>query len=346
MKKGLLVIIAVLACAALWYRLSLRPVDAGNTDRVSVRIEPGTSTRGIAQALSDEGVLRSPFAFRLYTRLHGADGSLQAGTFILNAGMTPAEIVEALRSGKAEEAALTIPEGFTVTDIDALLVRKGLTATGAFLRCVRECDLAEFGFLPSGEGLAERGGRAEGYLFPDTYFVTTEQFSVEEFLRRLLTVFRTKVIHELGGEVGSSARTMHEIITMASLIEEEAITDAERPVISGILWKRFDDQRGLGVDATVRYILEKPIAVITAGDLNVDSAYNTRKFRGLPPGPIASPGIKSIEAALRPAASSYWYYLHDKQGKIHYAETNEEHNLNRIRYLGKGLPKDLPYIYK
>ncbi|MEK7123186.1 MAG: endolytic transglycosylase MltG, partial [Patescibacteria group bacterium] len=104
--------------------------------------------------------------------------------------------------------------------------------------------------------------------------------------------------------------------------------------------KRFDDSRGLGVDATVRYILAKPSAVITSGDLNVDSAYNTRKFRGLPPGPIASPGFKSIEAALRPTASAYWYYLHDKQGKIHYAESNEQHNLNRIQYLGKGLPKE------
>jgi len=343
-KKALLVIVAVLACALLWYRFALRPADAGNTDRVSVRIEPGTSTRGIANLLSEKEVLRSPFAFRLYARLHGADSSLQAGTFILMPGMTPGEIIEALQSGKAQEIAVTIPEGFTVTDIDALLTKKQLSATGAFLRCVQECDLTEFGFLPPGEGLAERGGRVEGYLFPDTYFVATESFSEEAFLKRLLTVFRTKVIDEIGGEIGNSGRTLHEIVTMASLIEEEAITDAERPVIAGILWKRFDDSRGLGVDATVRYILAKPSAVITSGDLNVDSAYNTRKFRGLPPGPIASPGIKSIEAALRPTASAYWYYLHDKQGKIHYAESNEQHNLNRIQYLGSGLPKDLEHL--
>jgi UPF0755 protein len=249
--------------------------------------------------------------------------------------MTPGAIIEALRSGKAQEIAVTIPEGFTVSDIDALLVKKNLAATGAFLRCVQECDLLTFGFLPSREGLATRGGRIEGYLFPDTYFVNVEQFSEEEFLKRLLTVFRTKVIDAFGGEIGTSGRSLHEIVTMASLIEEEAITDAERPVIAGILWKRFDDSRGLGVDATVRYILAKPVGTITAGDLNVDSPYNTRKFRGLPPGPIASPGLPSIQAAINPSSSSYWYYLHDRSGKIHYAETNEEHNLNRIEYLNK-----------
>ncbi|TSC57806.1 MAG: UPF0755 protein [Candidatus Peregrinibacteria bacterium Greene0416_62] len=334
-RKLFLLIPAILACSLVWYRFSLRPADFGNNDRVSVRIEAGTSTRGIAEVLHDRGVLRSPLAFRIHTRLLGADASLQAGTFILHSGMTQGEIIEALQSGKALEIAVTIPEGFTVTDIDALLVKKNLSATGAFLRCTQECDLQEFAFLPLSDGFAPRGGKVEGYLFPDTYFVSVESFSPEAFLHRLLTNFRMKVIDELGGEVGLSGRSFHEILAMASLIEEEAITDAERPVISGILWKRFDDGRGLGVDATIRYILQKPSSTITAGDLNVDSPYNTRKFRGLPPGPIANSGRRSIEAALRPTDSSYWYYLHDRNGKIHYAVTNEEHNLNRIEYLNK-----------
>ena len=334
-KKLFLLIAVVLLCTFGWYWWSMRPADSGNEDRISVRIEAGLSTRGIAQILYDRRVLRSPLAFRLYARFHGADSALQAGTFILMPGMTPGAIMEALLSGKALEIAVTIPEGFTVSDIDALLVKKNLAATGAFLRCVLECDLSAFGFLPSGAGLAPRGGRVEGYLFPDTYFVNVEQFSSEEFLERLLTVFRSKVIDELGGEIGTSGRSLHQIITMGWRMEEEGLPDAERPVIAGILWKRFDDQRGLGVDATVRYILAKPVGVITAGDLNTDSPYNTRKFRGLPPSPIANPGFPSIKAAIDPGASSYWYYLHDRQGKIHYAETNEEHNLNRIDFLKK-----------
>jgi UPF0755 protein len=128
-------------------------------------------------------------------------------------------------------------------------------------------------------------------------------------------------------------RPMHQVITMASLIEEETKTDAERATVAGILWKRFDAKTGLGVDAAVRYILEKPKGVLTASDLNVQSDYNLRKYRGLPPGPIANPGLKSIEAALHPKDSEYWYYLHDKQGVIHYAVTNDEQNVNRAKYL-------------
>jgi UPF0755 protein len=319
-----------------WYRWSLLPVDAQSVVRVTIRVESGLSTGAIAQLLAQQGVIRSPLAFRLLVEQLGADGKLQAGTFVLGPAMSAETLVDALRQGKSMEIALTIPEGFTVADIDALLVRKRLAGTGAFLRCALECDLSLYAFLPSGSGLSERGGRVEGYLFPDTYFVGVEQFSVEVFLKRMLATFRNRVIDALGSDIGSSGRSLHAMITMASLIEEEAKTDEERPVIAGILWKRFDDDRGLGVDATVRYVLGKPTAPITAADLNVDSPYNTRKFRGLPPGPIASPGLWSIEAALRPSDSPYWYYLHDRNGQIHYAVTNEEHNLNRMEYLGKG----------
>ena len=104
-------------------------------------------------------------------------------------------------------------------------------------------------------------------------------------------------------------------------------------MVSGILWKRFDEGMGLGVDAAIRYILDKPTAVLTRVDLEVDSPYNLRKYRGLPPGPIANPGIRSIEAALRPQASDYYYYLHGTDGVIRYAVTNDEHNENKARYL-------------
>lgn len=333
MKKIVILAIVAMTCVIAWYRWSLQPVDAGNGERISVRIEAGTSTTGIANALEERDLIRSPLAFRIFARRTGVEGKLQAGTFVLSPAMTLGEIIGALHNGKAQEIAVTIPEGFTVTDIDALLAKKNLAATGAFLRCTQECDLQEFGFLPPRTAFALRAGGVEGYLFPDTYFVIVEGFSTEVFLRRLLTTFRTEVIDEFGEEGESSGRSFHEILTMASLIEEEASTDAERPIIAGILWRRFDDGRGLGVDATVRYILEKPSTAISTGDLNVDSPYNTRKFRGLPPGPIANSGIKSIEAALHPTDSPYWYYLHDREGKIHYAVTNEEHNLNRIEYL-------------
>lgn len=333
MRKFLIFILCVAAMFYGWYRFSLRPVDASSTSRISLRIEPGSTTTQIAELLSRQGIIRSTFAFRLRSRARGADGKLQAGSFLLGPSLPIDAIIEALQNGRAQEIALTIPEGFTVTDIDALLRRKGLTATGAFVDCVRTCDLSAFGFLPPSSGLASRGGIVEGYLFPDTYFVDVEHFSVDDFLSRMLSTFRERVIDTSGEAVATSGHSLHEIMSMASLIEEEANTDAERPVIAGILWKRLEEHMGLGVDATVRYILQKPTGAITAGDLNVDSPYNTRKFRGLPPGPIASPGLSSIRAALLPRETTYWYYLHDRSGAIHYAETNDEHNENRMKYL-------------
>jgi len=152
-------------------------------------------------------------------------------------------------------------------------------------------------------------------------------------LERLLTTTRKNIVDYYAPDIEKSGRTLHELLTMASLIEEETRADEERATVSGILWKRYDDGRGLGVDATVRYILDKPSAEITVADLNTNSPYNTRKFRGLPPGPIASPGIKSFIAALYPQDSEYWYYLHGTDGDIHYAVGNEEHNINRYKYI-------------
>ena len=287
----------------------------------------------IGDVLHKGGIIKSPFAFKLYVRLKGKTSSLQAGKFVFRPTMSVEQIVEILQSGKADEAIITIPEGYTVMQIDALLARKGFSSTGEILRCAQECDFSTFDFLPYVSGLAERGGKIEGYLYPDTYFVAKEDFHPKFFLERLLGTYYKKVLHPYESDIEESGRSVHELVTMASLIEEETRTDAERPMVSGILWRRFDDGRGLGVDATVRYILSKPTDVITVADLNTNSPYNTRKFRGLSPGPIANPGLKSFVAALKPKESEYWYYLHGTDGEIRYATTNEEHNINRHLYI-------------
>ncbi|MDD3896533.1 MAG: endolytic transglycosylase MltG [Candidatus Peribacteraceae bacterium] len=319
----------------VWYLGALRPVDASNQARVLLKIEPGTSVAAIVQQLEEKDLIRSASAFMLYAKFHGAERELQAGSFVLRKSFSAEEIISTLRTGKAEEMTLTIPEGYTVSDIDALLAEKGLIEGGEIIACAQTCDFSSFEFLPSPDGLAQRGGKLEGYLYPDTYFVDAQEFVPKFFLERLLTTFRKKVLEELAADREESPRSLHEIVTMASLIEAETRgdTENERLIVSGILWKRFDAGSGLGVDATVRYILQKPTDAITVQDLNTDSPYNTRKFRGLPPGPIANPGYSSIFAALNPQESDYWYYLHDKSGVIRYARTNEEHNVNKYQYL-------------
>ncbi|MDD5026566.1 MAG: endolytic transglycosylase MltG [Candidatus Peribacteraceae bacterium] len=341
MKKLLLILVLIAALGFGWYRYSLQPVALTSQDRQTVKIAQGMSVKQIAALLEEKGVIRSAFAFTLAVRFSGEQGSLQAGKFVLRPSQSVAEIIDVLHSGKAEELIITIPEGFTVKDIDALLTEKGVIASGALLRCAQTCDFSSFAFLPDSKGLADRGGRLEGYLFPDTYYVSRADFVPKFFLERLLTTFDRKVLQTLAADFSESKRSSADIIVMASLIEKESRNDDERPVVAGILWKRFDAELGLGVDATVRYILEKPTGTLTAGDLNVASDYNTRKFKGLPPGPIASPGIGSIRAALRSKDSPYWYYLHGTDGEIHYAQTNEEQNLNRYLYIRGGSLKKL-----
>lgn len=332
--KKLGTIMAVLGLVIfLWYRHALSPVDSESSTEGPVKILEGTSVAAIGDRLEEIGMIRSSTAFHLFVRLHGVGKSLQAGSFVLSPSMSTAEIVEILHTGKAKEISVTIPEGFTLKDIDALLAKKGLMESGALLDCVRRCDFSSFPFLPLGKGSAPRGGRLEGYIFPDTYSIEPANFVPKFFLERMLGEFRRRVVDALRDDVKKSGRSLHEIVTMASLIEEEAKTDGERPVIAGILWKRFDANTGLGVDAAVRYILGKSTGTLTANDLATNSSYNLRKFRGLPPGPIASPGLASVRAALHPQKSDYWYYLHGKDGKVHYAATNEEHNLNKARYL-------------
>ncbi len=333
MKKIVVIGIIAGAVVAGWYFASLRPVDGSSEERTSAKIEAGASLTQIANLLHEKRVIRSPMAFKVYAKLNGYEGNLQAGTFILRPSMNVGEIASILKSGKAEEMLITIPEGFTVSQIDSLLAEKGLITEGDITKCAIECDFSSFEFLPNEEGISPFGGRVEGYLFPETYFVSADEFVPKFFLERMLTTFRNNVLSPLDDQIKSSGRPLHRIITVASLIEEEASGDEERPVISGIMWKRYEENLGLGVDATVRYILQKPLGELTTADLNFNSPYNTRKFKGLPPGPIASPGENSILASISPAESEYWYYLHGKDGTVHYAVTNEEHNVNKYLYL-------------
>lgn len=333
MKKLLLFLVVAAVVTFGWYKWSLRAADSSDAARTLVKIESGTSVQRIAEILEEKGIIRSSTAFSVYTRYHGLQAELKAGEYFLMPSLSVPDVIEVLREGKSSEISVTIPEGYTVKDIDALLAKKGLIKPGEFQTCARSCDLSGYSFLPQGAALAPRGGRVEGYLYPDTYFVLTESFKSEDFLGRLLDTFRDRVVTGLKTDITDSKRSLTDLITMASLIEEETRASVERPMVSGILWKRFDQNMGLGVDAAVRYILDKPTDAITSDDLDINSPYNLRKFRGLPPGPIASPSLGSIKAAMHPEASDYWYYLHGTDGEIHYAVTNDDHNENRRKYL-------------
>lgn len=338
MVKKLLWIVIILGIGtAYWFWSALAPVDSGSKQGISITIEKGDSLSRIATTLEDGGVVRSARAFKWYARLSGAASKLQSGSFGLSKGMSVSEIVDMLKSGKTQEIFVTIPEGYTVADVDALMAKKGFGQPGDIISCAFHCDFSTFDFLPTAAapgGEAKKiGSRLEGYLFPETYSVSPSDYVPKFFLERMLGTFRSRIVSEYAADIQKSGHTLGEIVTMASLVEEESRHDDERAMVAGILWKRLDNNVVLGVDATTRYVLGKRTEVLTKADVEIDSKYNTRRSAGLPPSAIASAGESAFVASLKPKESEYWYYLHGNDGQIHYAITNDDHNANRARYL-------------
>jgi UPF0755 protein len=335
-KRLVWIIVLVILVGGGWLWFSMRPTDASSVEQVAVTIEKGDSVGRIAAKLWEQGLIRSPFVFKLYAKLTGNAGELKAGTFILKRSQSLSEIFGIIHGGVSNEMFITVPEGYTVADIDKLLASKGLGNQGDILDCAFKCDFSSFEFLPA-KAASDRahgyGSRLEGYLFPETYAANISEYVPKFFLERMLGEFRERIVEEHTGEIQGSGHTLHEIVTMASLIEEESRHDDEREVISGILWKRLKNGVVLGVDAVNRYALGKKTDALTKADLEADSPYNSRRRQGLPPSPIANPGESAIEAALNPKDSEYWYYLHGSGGQVHYAVTDEQHIANKAKYL-------------
>lgn len=305
------------------------PVDKNSSARILFTIAPGETGKKISEKLSDLDIIPSQWAFYWYIKSNAIAPQLEAGKFVLKKSYTIPEIAEALTHGKNEEIIVTIREGLTVEQVDEYFAQNSIFPQGSFLECAKNCVIEQrFSFLDS----KPKAQSLEGYLFADTYFVDPETVTPKELVIKMLRNFDSKLSSELRSEIAKTGYSIHQIATMASLIEKEAQTKEEKPIISGILWKRFREKIVLGVDATVRYALNKWTGPLTIDDLNVESSYNTRKKGGLPPGPIGNFSLNSLIAAIMPKESDYYYYLHDDQGIIHYAKTNEEHAANKRKY--------------
>lgn len=321
----------ILVGAWWWYGLALQPLDPASDRRELFAVEQGESVSAVLWRLEEREVIRSALAARIHVTLSGG-ATIQAGDFVLRPSESVDQVLATLAAGRAEEVVLTIPEGSTVADIDAQLAREGLAATGALLACARECDFSAYDFLP--DSAPAPGNRLEGYLFPDTYYVAASSFEVRAFAGRLLDTFQSKVVVGRAAEIAASGRSLKQIVAMASLLERESRGNDERKVVSGVLWKRFDEGMQLGVDAAVLYAVGKSQSGgPTGADLAVDSPYNLRRVQGLPPGAISNPGLSAIGAAMSPEASPYYYYLHAPDGQIYYGRTLDEHNANKAAHL-------------
>jgi len=264
-------------------------------------VEKGQGLFEIGENLEKENLIKSKIFFAFYVILIGKQKNLQAGKYFLSSSMNIPEIAKKIISGDVAKIKVTIPEGSTVKEIEEKL------------------------------GIKLPGENLEGYLFPDTYYFPVD-VTGEEVVKIMRENFEKKISPYKEG-IEKSGKTLKEIIIMASLIEKEVKTKEEKELVSGILWKRLESGIPLQVDATITYITKKKTTKISLEDLQIDSSYNTYKYKGLPPGPICNPGLESILAALYPKDSDYWYYLSTPEGKTLFFKTLEEHNLAKAKYL-------------
>lgn len=299
-------------------------LNPSGTNRITVDIKQGTTGSEIADLLFEKDLIKSPSAFSFYIKQKGLGSQLKAGRMVFQENFTLPQIIDVLVEGRSMEFPVTILEGWTLYQIAQHLEESGLTTFQEFMACTEECDF-DFNFLPETS--------LEGYLYPDTYFVSIESYSDERFIGRLIDTLKNKLSDEDWAEINASERDFSAIMIMASIVEREERNDDEKSTVAGILWNRFDANIGLGADATVLYALDRTSGGLTFKDLEIDSPYNTRKYAGLPPTPISNPGIESILAALYPENTDYWYYLHDSEGEIHYATSLDQHNANKARYI-------------
>ncbi len=296
----------------IWWQNGSIAVNSNNNDYIIFVIPKGAEVRSIGNDLKTEGLIRDPIVFFLYLKKNNLDRSIQAGSYKISPSMNLSEIVDTLLVGSLD-IWITIPEGYRSEEIAEVLSE----------------NLDTYDETWVGELKNE-----EGFLFPDTYLVPKDA-DVETIISIMRNNFNAKV--ESTGLAPDDPKLINAVI-MASLIEREAIRDDEKPLIASVIHNRLNSGMALDIDATLQYI--KGIdaqgnwwGVPTGQERQINSPYNTYRNSGLPPAPIASPGIVAIEAALNPAKSPYYFYIHDREGRVHFAKTLEEHNANVNRYL-------------
>lgn len=303
---------AVIAIAILIITIfSIAP--SGFPDKEIVKIKKGMYLSQVADLLKSDSIIKSAFLFKLYAVLVSGKREIQAGDYLFTDPQSAITIATRMVYGAENlpKIKLTISEGLNSDDIAAILKKD-----------IPDFDTATFVALAKPD---------EGYLFPDTYYIYDDA-NPDDIVSMLRSAFDDKIKTALL-QVQAFGRPIDDVIKMASIVEREAPGDADRKIIAGILWKRLDANMPLQVDSSLYYLLGKPSSELTLKDLAIDSPYNLYKHTGLPPTPIANPGLDAIIDTITPTTTNYWYYLSDSNGNMHYAATLSEHAANKSKYI-------------
>ena len=309
--------------ALTWFAISMfyyQGTQPASQDGKSItfKVKPGMTLKQVAHELFNERIILSPRAFQAIAYIQDKETQIMVGEFSLSPTMPPKEIISLLTSGKTILYPLTIPEGYRITEIASLLDTQGLANSKAFILKTQDKKLIQSMDIPADS--------LEGYLFPETYYFS-KPTQERKIIQKMVSTFKEKVLNsQLLKIVNKSPLSLHEFITLASLIEKETGLDSERKLISSVFHNRLRKNMRLQTDPTVIYAIKKFDGNIRKRDLKIDSPYNTYRYKGLPPGPISNPGIKSIEAAISPIRSKHLYFVSRQDGSHHFSNTLVEHN--------------------
>lgn len=297
----------------------------------SVTIKPGQSANEIWAQIEDQGITSGTILWKWHALKLGAADGIQAGTYQLERGEKIKDVIKRMLAGETvpDELTITYPEGFTLQQMAARTAARGIGTEEEFITAATPENFSDqFSFLKD----VPPDRTLEGYLFPDTYRVFADD-KPEDVIQRMLGNFDNKITADLLDRRTGEDRTLDDKIIMASIVEREVVNDDDMAMVSGILWSRVDNESGLGADATVRYALNQWDDPLTVEDLDIDSPYNTRRYKGLPPGPISNPGLRAITASVHPQESDFYYYLSTPEGETIFSKTNDEHNRNKAEHL-------------
>jgi len=319
-----------------WNSQVHQAVDAGDAETREFVIQSGENGQSVGKRLAREKFIKSPLFFRLYLRLQNSQGThIQAGKYALSSSMTAAEIVDKISAAGSFETKITFVEGWRVEEMVEQISSKSE---------IRNSKLKV-------EEFYELAKSQRGYLFPDTYFIDRNT-TADELIEKMRANFDEKYLG-VQEDIENEGLTREEAVIFASIVEREVAKDGDRPIVAGILLKRWRNGWPLEADVTVQFaIANRDCGVQSTGhrrqnqdnctwwkkdltqqDLEIDSPYNTRQNTGLPPTPISNPGLNALKAVVNPQQTPYWYYLTDKNGITHYAATLAEHNANIQTYL-------------
>ena len=297
-------------------RYADKPANAEPAKQVII-VKAGQKFKSLSEILHQKGVINHPAKFRLFSRIKGHDKNIKAGEYVLSPTMTPKIILKIFVIGKVRLHRITIPEGYNLRQVARVVSRAGFGTQADFLKAATNADL-----------LHSKGIDAqtfEGYLFPDTYYFTkdaTPEKIISSMVKRFWSVFKP----EWKNPAKTHGFTIHQVVTLASIIEKEAGVAVERPIISSVFHNRLKRKIRLQSDPTVIYGIKNFNGNITRRDLAKKTPYNTYKIKGLPPGPISNAGTKAIEAALYPAETRLLYFVSKKDNTHQFSTNIKDHN--------------------